>query len=73
SGQTRTLRDVFSYHFRAIARLAEHFGQKALERLRGNLEYMRVCSLYSGIGGAELSISLAHAAAASRFREADQP
>ena len=68
ANQAVSLRDMFSHHFRSVQRIQEHWGNEAVIRLRDNLDYMRVTSLYSGLGGAELSASLAHVATADHCR-----
>ncbi|CAE7215689.1 unnamed protein product [Symbiodinium sp. CCMP2592] len=68
ANQAVCLRDIFSHHFRSLQRIQEHWGDEAIVRLRDNLDYMRVASLYSGLGGAELSASLAYIATKEHCR-----
>lgn len=59
---TSTLTEMFQHHVRNVKRLQSCFGSKCVNNLISNLNKMRVASLYSGIGGAELSVGLIHKA-----------
>ena len=50
---------MFRYPLRHAKRVLEHFGATAFGRLRENLDGCTLLSLYSGLGGAELSLRLA--------------
>lgn len=55
---TRSREDVFGFAMRNVQRLHEHFGLDPLTRLSSNLSSLSVLSLYSGLGGAEISAAL---------------
>ena len=54
--EVRDAESMFAYAARNINRLAEHFGKQAVENLEQNLSGSVLLSLYSGLGGAELSL-----------------
>ena len=56
--QVRCISSMFRFPFRHASRVQQHFGTDALERLRENLDGCVLLSLYSGLGGAELSLHL---------------
>ena len=71
ASMTKDLREVFNHHFRSVARIVQRWGQEALDRLRYNLDYLRVTSLYSGLGGAELASWLCYKAVAAHQDRVD--
>ena len=57
---------MYAFSQRHVARVIEHLGPDALQTLCTNLEGAHVVSLYSGLGGAELTVqSCWHAACAA--------
>ena len=66
---TRTRSDVFRYHFRHVRRIWDHFGPDHVERIAQRLNQMTLVSLYSGLGGAEISAKLLATAVPHVLRE----
>lgn len=58
--QVNSRQDAFSFVDRHLHRLQSHFGHQCLLNLSQNLGEMAVMSLYSGLGGAEISAGLIH-------------
>lgn len=56
--QVNSRQDAFSFVDRHLRRLQSHFGNQCLINLSDNLGKMAVMSLYSGLGGAEISAGL---------------
>lgn len=59
----RSRTEMFSFPLRNVQRIHEHFGLDAVARLCKNLSRLSVMSLYSGLGGAEIAVSLTTSAA----------
>ena len=55
---TRTRQDVFAFPLRHIRRIERHFGREALHTLSERMSSMTMVSLYSGLGGAEISAAM---------------
>ena len=53
-----TRASVFQYHYRHVRKLLTHFGPGALLTLGKNLNEVTLISLFSGLGGAEISVAL---------------
>ena len=67
--QTRTRSDMFAFADRHVARIHKHFGPAAVERLNNNFSQMQLCSLYSGLGGAEVAVHLVHNALVAHIKK----
>ena len=57
-GNVRCAAAMFRYPYRHAKRVLDHFGPDAFRRLGKNLDGCVLLSLYSGLGGAELSLQL---------------
>eukprot|EP00435_Cladocopium_sp_Y103_P067517 s638_g30.t1 len=54
------LRSMFSFAERSVKRIYSHFGRDKFENLVANTDDFVLLSLYSGVGGAELSLGMLH-------------
>ena len=54
--EARCAASMFRFPVRHVRRVLEHFGQQSLQQLCDNLDGCKLLSLYSGLGGAELSL-----------------
>lgn len=58
----RSRADMFGFPKRHLDRIQQHFGKPFVENLAKNLGSLTLASLYSGLGGAEISATLLHQA-----------
>ena len=56
--QMRTRKEMFSFVDRHLRRMHQHFGRESLLSLDEHLSNMSLLTLYSGLGGAEISAGL---------------
>lgn len=63
---TTSLQDMFAHHTQNIDRVKACYGEDSYQRLFENVSGLQLVTLYSGIGGAELSAMLIHLALCQR-------
>ena len=71
--QTRSRAEMFAFPARHVERIHAHFGYDAVERLNDNMSQLKICSLYSGLGGAEISVHLMREALVKHIQERNLP
>ena len=71
--QVRSRFDLFQFLRRYIERLQKHFGVESLARLNQNMASMKLLSLYSGLGGAEIATTLVKQALTDHIAEHAAP
>lgn len=61
--------DLFQHHFHAVDVIYNAFGEDGLLRLRDHVSNMKIFSLFSGLGGAELMAQSLYIAVARKCQE----
>jgi hypothetical protein len=64
--ETNFASQMYQWHFRGVDRVEKHFGGDDVDNLCTNIGQVTLLSLYSGLGGSELSASSVHLAATKK-------